>query len=237
MKKWIVALIGYALLSPLMAQEAVQQANAPRRFISVVTDNGWIGIGIWTMMFLTSLITLWLILDAWFNVKMEKLCPSPSLAIIKNGITVGNLTPAMDLCNEKPSFLTAVVKAGFEKIPQGYEAVKETAAAGIAAEEEKLMQRINYLGLCGTIAPMFGLLGTVTGMSNAFFALGTTTGAEKAQLLALSISQALYATASGLIIAIPALVACIIFKNKASRIVIRVDREVSDILKDLEGRV
>jgi len=238
MKKVLLSIGSYGMLLPLMAEpDAPPVKQVSSSFVSVIVENGWIGIGVWSMLFLTSMVTLWLIIDAMISVKHEKLCPPKSLAIIKNGIEVGNLTPAMDLCNECPSFFTAVIKAGFEKIPKGWASVKDAAGGAMEAEEEKLMQRLNYLGLCGTIAPMFGLLGTVTGMSKAFFALGTATGAEKAQLLALAISQALYATAGGLIIAIPALVFCIILKNKATRSIIQIDRDVSDIIKELEGRV
>jgi len=238
MKKVLLAIGSFSLMLPLLAEpDAPPVKQVSTSFISVIVENGWIGIGVWSMLFLTSMVTLWLIIDAAVNTKHDKLCPPKSLAIIRNGIDAGNLTPAIDMCAESPSFLTSVVKAGFEKIPKGLDAVKEAAGGAMEAEEEKLMQRLNYLGLCGTIAPMFGLLGTVTGMSKAFFALGTATGAEKAQLLALAISQALYATAGGLIIAIPALVFCIILKNRATRSIIQIDRNVSDIIKELEGRV
>ena len=50
---------------------------------------------------------------------------------------------------------------GFANITEGYEVIQEAVASATEIENEKLMQRINYLNLCGQIAPMLGLLGTV----------------------------------------------------------------------------
>ena len=76
-----------------------------------------------------------------------------------------------------------------------------------------MLRQINSLSLCGNIAPMLGLLGTVTGMVDAFMGLGTAMGPEKASILAISISQALYTTAAGLLIAVPAITFSVIFRN------------------------
>jgi len=76
-----------------------------------------------------------------------------------------------------------------------------------------VLRQINTLSLCGNIAPMLGLLGTVTGMVDAFMGLGAAMGPEKASILAISISQALYTTAAGLLIAVPAITFSVVFRN------------------------
>jgi biopolymer transport protein ExbB len=76
---------------------------------------------------------------------------------------------------------------------------------------------------------MLGLLGTVTGMVDAFMGLGTAIGPEKASILAIAISQALYTTAAGLLVAIPAIVFSVMFRNILER---RIEL-VSDVLDDL----
>ena len=60
---------------------------------------------------------------------------------------------------------------------------------------------------------MLCLLGTVIGMVAAFMGLGTALGPEKASVLAVAISQALYTTAAGLLVAVPCLTAINIFRN------------------------
>ena len=63
--------------------------------------------------------------------------------------------------------------------------------------------QINYLSVIGVVTPMIGLLGTVTGMIKAFATLGTS-GVGDPSSLSGAIGEVLVATASGLVIAIPA---------------------------------
>ncbi len=206
-------------------------------FISVVMDSGFVGICIWLMLFATSIFTLWLVVDALLNVRHSKFCPDSMVAETQKGLDAGNVEYALTVCRDNSSLFTTIMNSSLSKVNRGFEVMEETANAAIEVEEEKIMQRINYLNLCGAIAPMLGLLGTVTGMVSAFFTLGSSTGVEKAQLLALAISQALYTTAAGLIISVPALVAFNIFKNKATTLVISTEMQVTEILEDLKDRV
>jgi biopolymer transport protein ExbB len=74
------------------------------------------------------------------------------------------------------------------------------------------MKPINYLSMLGSVSPMLGLLGTVSGMIKAFqnIAMG---GMGKPEVLANNIGEALITTAAGLIIAIPAMTFYFIYKN------------------------
>ena len=80
---------------------------------------------------------------------------------------------------------------------------------------------------------MLGLLGTVTGMVDAFMGLGTAMGPEKASVLAISISQALYTTAAGLLIAVPAIVLGVYFRNQLECRLETVKEAVEEVLKRL----
>ncbi len=85
------------------------------------------------------------------------------------------------------------------------------------------MRRIEYLSVIGNIAPMVGLLGTVTGMIFAFQQVATTRGAAGAGDLAEGIYQALVTTVGGLVVAIPAL-GCLRDLSQSSRCVDRRSR-------------
>jgi len=97
------------------------------------------------------------------------------------------------------------------------------------------MQRVNYLNLCGAIAPMLGLMGTVTGMVDAFANLGQMQGAAKQAALAINISQALYTTAVGLVISIPAVLGFTFIRNHANRIILSMESLTYDLIKVLRG--
>jgi biopolymer transport protein ExbB len=70
--------------------------------------------------------------------------------------------------------------------------------------------------MLGNVATLVGLLGTITGMIKSFAAVSYASPAEKAALLAAGISEAMNATAYGLIAAIPALIAYAILMNRAN---------------------
>ena len=89
-------------------------------------------------------------------------------------------------------------------------------------ENMKLEHRLSYMALIGTISPMVGLFGTVHGMIDSFMVIARSTSAPKPSELATGISTALLTTLLGLAIAIPAIAAFNILKNRVSRLVLEV---------------
>ena len=96
-----------------------------------------------------------------------------------------------------------------------------------------ILRLLNSLSMCANIAPMLGLLGTVTGMVDAFMGLGTAMGPEKASILAIAISQALYTTAAGLLVAIPAIASVVFFRNMLEKRIELVSDLLENVLKHL----
>ncbi len=85
-------------------------------------------------------------------------------------------------------------------------------------ENAHLDRRTAFLSMLGNVATLTGLLGTITGMIKSFAAVAFADPANKASLLSAGISEAMNATAYGLITAIPALVAYAILQNRANRL-------------------
>ena len=83
-------------------------------------------------------------------------------------------------------------------------------------ENSRLDRRIGFLSMLGNVATLTGLLGTITGMIKSFAAVAYANPSEKAALLASGISEAMNATAFGLIAAIPALVMYAVLQNRAN---------------------
>ncbi|NKB24709.1 MAG: hypothetical protein GKR87_10120 [Kiritimatiellae bacterium] len=103
-------------------------------------------------------------------------------------------------------------------------------------ESEKLLQRVNYLNVVGNLAPMLGLLGTVQGIIAAFATLGTQAqGANQQALLALNISMALWTTAVGLIVAVPAVAFFYFFRNRATNIILGMEAMTIELIKGLRS--
>lgn len=88
----------------------------------------------------------------------------------------------------------------------------------LLVENAKLDRRVGFLAMLGNVATLTGLLGTITGMIKSFAAVAFANPAEKASLLSAGISEAMNATAYGLIVAIPALVAYAILQNRSNHL-------------------
>ena len=119
----------------------------------------------------------------------------------------GNFDKARELVNEDGATISQMLAMGLAR--QG--AVRRREDIEIAMEESlmeiipQLEKRTPYLALLSNIAPLFGLLGTIMGLITAFTAVASASPAEKAALLAASISEAMNCTAFGLMAAIPLL--------------------------------
>ena len=167
--------------------------------------------------------------------RREKILPAHLVAGVRDSLDDGDLDSAMQICETNPCQLSNILMAGFSNITEGYEVVREAVSAATDIESEKIIQRIGYLNLCGQISPMLGLLGTVTGMVKAFSTLGVDTGPGKDRNLALAISTALWTTVSGLLVAVPALLAFTIYKNIATQRLLESEATVLDLIKTLRG--
>jgi len=119
----------------------------------------------------------------------------------------GDFDRAREMVNEDTSALSQMLSMGLAR--QG--AVRRREDVEIAMEESmmeivpQLEKRTPYLALLSNMATLLGLLGTIMGLITAFAAVATASPAEKAALLAASISEAMNCTAFGLITAIPLL--------------------------------
>lgn len=146
---------------------------------------------------------------------------------IKKLIKDFQMKEAIVRLNSNKSSTSKVLK---EILIYGYKENKESVSAleekgrEKAIEQMKLLERNMWLlSMTAHASPLLGLLGTVTGMIKAFQAIASH-GTGDAGILAKGISEALYTTASGLIIAIP----CMIFYNYFNR---KIELIISDIEK------
>ena len=99
-----------------------------------------------------------------------------------------------------------VAAVGLERSKDGHKAMENTMNATIIASRTKLDKGLTVLGTLGNNTPFIGLFGTVIGIIQAFNALSSN-NASGPEVVMASISEALVATAVGLMVAIPAVIA------------------------------
>lgn len=175
----------------------------------------------WFILFV-SVISLSLIIEHFVSIRRDKLAPPEIIDQMHELFDQENYQEAMELCEAEPNIFTNVVGAALHRMAGGFEAM-EAAVQEVGEEESvKLHQKISYLSLIGTIAPMLGLFGTVTGMILAFTIIAEKKGAADPGDLAIGISQALVTTFLGLFVAIPTMVFFFFFRNKVVMLVLEI---------------
>jgi biopolymer transport protein ExbB len=154
--------------------------------------------------------------------RREYLLPSPLIEGFEAQLNAKNYQGAYELAKTDESFLGKVLSAGLARISSGYPQAIEAMQEVGEEENMRLDHRLSYLALLGTISPMFGLLGTVDGMVKSFNVIAQSTVSPKPADLAGGISTALVTTLVGLWLAIPAIAAFNILRNRVSRLVLEI---------------
>lgn len=180
---------------------------------------------------LLSMTSIGLIAYNAIHVREKSLIPKESIDKLQETMASLDIAAAINHCSEKPSPLTGVVGAGLGRIhgdsidPSQLEKSIEISSQDSLAGSFVF---VNYLQSIAAVAPMVGLLGTVSGMVKAFQNIAAS-GLGKPEEMAGNISEALITTASGLVVAIPALLAYFYFKNKFGKISSKIAKIVDDL--------
>ena len=150
----------------------------------------------------------------------------------------GLLDQAKGVCDQSHAPLAAVISAGIARVRAGKTSerelrdyLQETASLEIPKEERFL----SALGTIAHIAPLLGLLGTVTGNIRAFGVLGELGAITDPSLLSRGISEALLTTAAGIIVSIPAIIFYNFLVNKVNHRIIRLENRVTELASLLVG--
>lgn len=154
--------------------------------------------------------------------RRENIVPTQLIEGFEAHLNAKQYQEAYELAKADESFLGLVLSAGLAKISAGYSPAIEAMQEVGEEESMKLEHKLSYMALIGTISPMIGLLGTVQGMIASFDVIATATAAPKPAELAQGISTALFTTLVGLAIAIPAIAAYNILRNRIARLVLQV---------------
>ncbi len=172
------------------------------------------GGGIMILLALLSIAALSLVIYYFMTLKPESLLPEPFMKKAFDLVENKKFDEAKKVCQENDNLVSDVLLAGLSRAGMEKIVIKETMQEKGRRSIDGLWQKLSYLGDIAAIAPMVGLLGTVLGMIQAFNVIAFQTGAVKPILLASGISKAMITTATGLIVAIPAMIFYSYFRGK-----------------------
>lgn len=166
-----------------------------------------------TLIFISIERLNFLYLKYYFNSK-------EALNKIRQCILKRDYTSAIQICN---SNLNApdlqVVKVGLLAMEHGREAIKSALGGAVLEVSKKVEKRVPIVALIAAVSTLLGLLGTISGLIKTFDAIAGAAATDKARLLGEGISEAMYATASGLGVGIVAMVIHTLCTSKGDEIV------------------
>ncbi len=194
---------------------ADSSGGAPESFWDILRAGGLVGFFI----ILLSIGAVALVIEHVMTLRSPVLMPPDLAPQVRQMLAAGQVAQAGQRCQQDPCFLSYVLQAGIAEIDGGWPAVEKALEDTTAEQSARLFRKIEYLSVIGNIAPMLGLLGTVTGMIFAFREVADAQGPTKAADLAQGIYLALVTTVEGLIVAIPSLAAFAVFRNRVDQLV------------------
>lgn len=181
-----------------------------------------------------SLIVIAVSAERYWTLNPTKIAPKTLLAQVWSWIKNNQLdaTKLRELKQSSP--LGQILAAGLSNSKHGREVMKDSIQEAASQVIHELERYVNILGTIANVAPLLGLLGTVFGMIQVFNSI-MIQGTGKTGVLAGGISVALYTTAAGLVVAIPAMIAHRFFQRRIDTIVVTMEEEAIKLVDALHS--
>lgn len=178
---------------------------------------------------LISVYAVYIFIERLMKLRKENVQTGALMARVNAAVRERDLETALEAVERHGGPIARVLGAALQRLPYGRPAVEAAFEEATLLEEQSLTRGLRPLGIIAQIAPMLGLLGTVTGMIISFSEIARF-GSGDPSLLATGIGQALVTTAAGLIVAIPVLVAHGYLASKVEKILSEIDRRREELM-------
>jgi biopolymer transport protein ExbB len=182
---------------------------------------------------LCSVISLSIIVERCLSLRRNRILKYDVLQRIEELLRDRKIPEASTLCKRYPSSMTRILLAAILNHDKSRQEIKEIIEDAGRQEIPVLERYLTILGTIARIAVLLGLLGTVMGMIRTFNAIAAL-GYGHPEALASGISEALVATATGLVIAIPTLVLYNFFTSRVDSLVIEMEKNSLRMLSILK---
>ena len=192
------------------------------------------------VLLLCSIGTIAAVVYCFIQISPKKMAPKGLHATLVRHMQQRDVQNAYALCESNPNSLTRVVstallKVNFDRDKSNKDSMDQAAGEAIDQEETRQMMWVNYLNVFATVAPMIGLLGTVTGMMGSFADLRQ--GATDPNDFAGGIGEAMSTTAGGLLVGIPAMFFYFFFRDRLAGTISTIQKQGSFLIDVLSGEV
>ncbi|MEX0939084.1 MAG: MotA/TolQ/ExbB proton channel family protein [Pirellulales bacterium] len=221
-------------------EEAAEPAPVPVgdepavNLLELIVRGGWLMVPIGVI----SILVLALSIERWISLRRQRVIPGELVESLSTmSQSRGGFDPrrAYRICQQHPSTTSSIIRAMLLKVGRPHSEVERTVTDASEREATRLYSNVRTLNLAAAVCPLLGLLGTVWGMIQAFFATANLpVGANKAEALAEGIYVALVTTFAGLAVAIPAAVMAHYFEGRIQTLIREIDDMIFSLLPQLE---
>jgi len=193
------------------------------------------GIILWIITFL-SVIAAVVIIERLLYFRKIRIDEEKMINRLKAVLQKGHYDEALSICENHPAPITNLMKVGIEHRMYSRETIREAIMDAASLEIPKMEKHLPLLGTISYVAPLLGLLGTVTGNIRAFGVIGKLGAIGDPGLLARGIAEALLTTAAGLVVAIPTVIFYNHLVSKVNHSIIRLENRVNELVLLLGGK-
>lgn len=191
----------------------------------IILAAGW---PIWPLIF-ASVVALAIIGERFFALRESTVAPKNLLPEVQIWLAKGGITKETIARLEQHSLLGQLFASALSNAKNSREITKEAIEETGRAVDHQLGRYLSTLGSIATVAPLLGLLGTVIGMVELFGAF-TSSGHDVAQF-ARGISVALYNTAAGIVVAVPAMLTYRYFRAKVDSLLVDMEQQAIKLVE------
>lgn len=203
------------------------EAEATRSLFDMILAGGPL---LWPIM-LASIVMLVVALERLVALRRSNVVPGPFIKCFLSQIREGEQQDgALVLCEANSSHIAQVFEAGVRRWGKPAVEVEQAILDEGERSANRLRRNLRVINGVAQVCPLLGLLGTVWGMMSAFDAIAGASAMGRPELLAGGISQALLTTASGLAVAIPALILYLYFVGRVDTLVMEIDRRGQELV-------
>jgi len=218
-----------------IAAESAADLAEKTNLVQLIKTGGW---AMWPLGAFSFTMTV-LVIQNFLSLRTKTLLHTEQMPELLEMMLGKKVKTALIYCRKHPSMFANAFGAGLERCLDGEEEinfnkVRESVEEASVEQMSKLMKPIDLLSIIGASSPMVGLLGTVSGMIKAFHTMGSQ-GMGKPELLAANIGEALITTATGLVIAIPAMFFFFYFKKGFQKTLATLGRNIGFLFDALES--
>jgi biopolymer transport protein ExbB/TolQ len=160
-----------------------------------------------------SVVSIGVMIERWFFYRRRAIDVDSVRDALARSLDAGDLDAAAAGLRAHDSLETNVVLTGLRAYERGPESVEDLIAGALGRERARYESRLSFLATLASNAPYVGLFGTVLGIIRSFRDLSTNMAEASSSVMA-GIAEALIATAIGLLVAIPAVVAYNVFRGR-----------------------